>query len=238
MRPRALLLPALGAAAIAACSSTGTGGFAGGGADASAGIDGGDTTDAMFPTPSDASLFDGCATGTAHATKDPIYLLMVLDGSGSMVTDEKWAAVVPALDLFIDDLHMQQDLSFGLGLTIFSDTNDATMGMGPYPNMDVPVAFVDDAQAARLHARLDNTRPNGDTPTLAVIKGQSAALASYTPAAPLLAGGKKALVLMTDGVPYPDSATQQPLCVQATANAYAIPAPNGPITTLAVGIGY
>ena len=240
MVPRALASSlCIAAIAIGACSSTknANNGFGDAGPDATA-ADGG-TFDGDFPMPRDASLFEaGCAIGTAHAIKDPIYVLIVLDGSGSMAMDAKWNAIVPALDLFIDDLRMKKDTSFGLGLTIFSDANDATMGTGPYPNIDVPVAIVDDAQAGLLRQRIDATRPKGDTPTLAVLKGQIAALASFTPSLPLRPGGKKALVLMTDGVPYPDPTTQKPLCVQAVKDAFALAAPQGPITTLAVGIGY
>lgn len=241
MGSRALALSScIAAIAIAACSSSknASNGFVDAGGDATSGVDGG-ALDGNFPPPRDASLFEaGCATGTTRAIKDPIYVLMVLDGSGSMANDSKWKAIVPALDLFIDELANRSDTSFGLGLTIFSDVNDATMGLGPYPKMDVPIAVVDSGQALRLHQRLDTTAPRQQTPTLAVLKGQNAALASFAPSLPLRPGGKKALVLMTDGVPNPDPNTQKPLCVQAVADAYALAAPEGPITTLAVGIGY
>lgn len=227
------------AIALAACgNATGGVGFGDGGADASAGSDA-PGIDAVFPTPVDASLFEaGCAIGTARATKDPIYLLMVLDGSGSMAMDQKWHAVVPALGLFIDDIAMQKDPSFGIGLTIFSDESDPTQGKGPYPNVDVPIAFVDAAQAARLRARLGQARPKYDTPTVAVLQGQYGALASYAPSSSLLPGGKKVLVFLTDGVPFPDDGTQKAKSVQTTADAFARTAPSGPMTTLAVGVGY
>ncbi len=228
------------AIAIAACSSgkNANDGFGDAGIDATAGGDSG-VADALFPGPRDASLFEaGCAIGTARAIKDPIYVLMVLDGSGSMLNDSKWNAVVPALDLFIDDLATRTDTSFGLGLTIFSDKNDPTMGAGPYPSIDVPIAVVDFAQALRLHQRVDGTKPYAETPTLAVLTGQNAALAAFAPSLPLRPGGKKALVLMTDGVPNPNPDVQKPQCVQAVKDAFALASPQGPITTLAVGIGH
>jgi len=225
-------------AAVAACSARHDPSAIFGDAGPDGTVDGG-TIDADFMQPGDASIFEaGCAKGTATARKDPIYLLIVLDGSGSMGQDAKWQAVVPALDLFVEDLLMHKDPTFGVGLTIFSDTNDRTGGAGPYPNMDVPIAFVDATQAAKLHGRIDAARPKGDTPTLAVLQGQYAALASYAPSAPLVGGGKKALVFMTDGVPYPDPGTQQAASIRAVSGAYAMSAPSGPITTLAVGIGY
>ena len=186
-----------------------------------------------------ASILDsGCATATMPVRRDPIYMLMVLDGSGSMKEDQKWAAIVPALEGFVDDLMSQVDTSFGLGLTIFSDTNDSTNGTGPYSTIDVPIAFVDGAHAAALHARLDNAAPKAQTPTLAVLAGQYPLLEAFTPSAPLLPSGKKVLVLMTDGVPYPDQATQQPQCIQAAKDELAKTAPAGPLMTFAVGIGH
>ena len=230
------------ASGVAACSAIGDGPGASGflpldaapPAIDSAGIDvslGGGT---------DAGLFDGgCATGTARAVHDPIYMLFVVDGSGSMNQDQKWAAFVPALDLLIDDLLSKKDTSFAVGLTIFSDTNDTTLGKGPYPTNDVPVAYVDATQAAKLHARLDNAHPRYETPTLAVLQGQYPALESFVPTAPLVTGGKRVVAFVTDGVPYPDpNDTQKPLVVKLVGDEFAKAAPAGPITTVSVGVGY
>jgi hypothetical protein len=72
-----------------------------------------------------------------------------------------------------------------------------------------------------------------------VLTGQYPILEGFTPVAPLLAGGKKVLVLMTDGVPYPDpDNTAKDKCVQAVTGEYAKAAPAGPVLTFAVGIGY
>ena len=132
---------------VAACSAVGDGPGASGflPLDAAApAIDSGAGIDVNLGGSTDAGLFEGgCATGTAKAIHDPIYMLFVVDGSGSMNQDQKWAAFVPALDLLIDDLLFKKDTSFAVGLTIFSDTNDTTLGKGPYPSIDVPVAYVD-----------------------------------------------------------------------------------------------
>ena len=204
-------------------------------------IDRGPVPDVQSPlgTPDDAGdILSGCATATAKVDRQPIYMLILLDGSGSMNDESKWAAVVPALDYFIDDLNAQGDPSFGVGLTIFSDVNDATNGAGPYPNIDVPIAFMDDAQAKALHARLDGTSPKGPTPTLAVLNGQYPRVEAFTPSAPLLPNGKKVVVLMTDGVPYPDPDVQNGPCIRAAKDEFARTSPAGPITTFAVGIGH
>jgi hypothetical protein len=231
-----------GVAIVAAAGCASTGGATGGVApEADAAIDApSDAGDASLGTLDDASsiLDSGCATATAQVERDPIYMLVVLDGSGSMAEDGKWAAVVPALEAFIDDLESLKDVSFGVGLTVFSDSNDATGGVGPYTKVDVPIAFVDAAQAQKLHARLDGAEPKAQTPTLAVLEGQYPLVEQFTPGAPLLPGGKKVLVLMTDGVPYPDTGTQQPACIQAATDELAKAAPAGPVTTFAVGIGY
>jgi hypothetical protein len=229
--------------ALSACSEAGSGPNASGFPPLDAAIpatDGGAGVDVDLGRPGDASLFEGgCATGTARAIHDPIYMLFVVDGSGSMNADSKWAALVPALDLLIDDLLLQKDTSFAIGLTIFSDTNDVTLGKGPYATVDVPVAYVDSVQAAKLHARLDNAKPRYDTPTLAVLNGQFPVIESFVPAPPLVPGGKRVVAFMTDGVPYPDpNDTQKPLVVKLVGDEFAKVAPAGPITTVAVGIGY
>src|SRR5207249_1047137 len=123
------------------------------------------------------------------------------------------------------------------GLTIFSDLADATKGTGPYPTIDVPIAFVDATQASALHHRLDLASPKGPTPTLAVLRGQYPAVESFVASPPLLPDGKKVVVLMTDGVPYPNSDEKGP-CVQAAKDELAKGSPAGPITTFAVGIGH
>jgi len=222
-----------------------------GGSDASTGqnntIDAAFGSDVLLPSNEGGStmLDAGCATATASVTRQPVYMLIVLDGSGSMQMENKWSAVVPALDAFFDDLLNNPDPSFGVGLTIFSDKNDPQCGggnfgncVGPYPTMNVAIADVSSTQAAALHARLDNTSPQGDTPTVAVLQGQYAALDAYTPVSPLPAGGQKVLVLMTDGVPNdanndPQSQLQQECITQATQQFAMTP----PVITFAVGIG-
>jgi hypothetical protein len=181
----------------------------------------------------DGSILAGCATATAPIERDPIYMLMVLDGSSSMKDDYKWAAIVPALEGFFDNLAARQDTSFGLGLTVFSDTQDPTAGKGPYDTMDVPIGFVDTLQVERLKGRLDIAHPFGDTPTYAVLSGQYPLLEQYKPTPPLLtANARKVLVLMTDGVPYPNTDTQKPQVIQAAKDEFG-----KSVTTFAVGIG-
>jgi hypothetical protein len=213
------------AALTPACGSSGAGSFfdkdsgkGGGpgdnGGDDSGSIQGDDDgghfdLDGGTPPP---ALDGGCATATAAASRSPVYMLLVLDGSGSMNGDNKWTAAKDALDNVFDQIKTENDNSFGVGLNIFSDKNDATCGgptagntCGPYPLAnDVGIAFVDGAQNTKLKGRVDGTGPSGGTPTYAALSGGWGELEKFTPAAPLQAGGKKVLVIMTDGVPTND----------------------------------
>jgi hypothetical protein len=174
----------------------------------------------------------GCATATARAARQPVYMLIALDGSGSMDQENKWVAVVPALDAFFDDLKAKGDTTMGVGLTVFSDERDKTKGQGPYPKMDVPIQVVDAAQATALHGRIDTSGPKSVTPTLAVLQGQYPLLESFQPSGALAPGGKRVLVLMTDGNPFPHTQQQQPACISLAQAETA----KG-ILTFAVGIG-
>jgi hypothetical protein len=245
---------------IAACGGGGTdSGFGSDGTpDAGGGPPSGDGGGTFFPSgdgggstfgdgsapPPPAPLDGGCATATATATRQPVYMLFVLDGSGSMREDNKWTAVVPALDAIFDDIQAQNDRSLGVGLIGFSDSNDGscTGGLfntctGPYPSKtDVPIAFVDKAQHDKLRARIDAAMPSGGTPTQAALTGGFGALEPFVATGALQPGGKKVLVLMTDGVPS-GGATEQNACIAAAKTELALPSPKGPITTFAVGIG-
>ena len=154
----------------------------------------------------DQLLKMGCASASAQADKVPAYLHFVLDGSGSMRQNGKWQAVVPALDAIFADLQKRADPALGAGLTVFADQLDRTISdnwAGPYDKMDVPVGFVDDARLAAVRARL-RTSPYLGTPTYEVLSGQYALLRKFSPASPLLPGGRRVLVFMTDGVPDTD----------------------------------
>jgi hypothetical protein len=202
-------------------SGGGGGGFGGGGGATDAG--GGDLLDAA------------CATATAAASKQPVYMLIVLDGSGSMGQENKWTAVVPALDKIFDDIQASNDPSFGIGLNVFSDKNDKTQGNGPYPGSnDVKIAFVDATQDSALHGRIDTSGPKSSTPTEAALQGGYSELESFTPSGMLQPNGKKVLVLMTDGVPTDsDTPTDSALVAGELSKA----APQGPIETFVVGVG-
>lgn len=184
-----------------------------------------------------------CATAEATASRTPVYMLIVVDGSGSMDNSPqendplkagskrgvKWLAVRGALHAFWDGLVTKPDNSLGVGLYLFSSntTKSATA-------IDVGIKAVDAAQAAALEGRVDpNVAPNGGTPLKEAFEGQLPLLQSFTPTAPLVSGGKLVMVLMTDGVPNGGTSDQNTLVADATAAFAGTPK----VTTFAVGVG-
>jgi hypothetical protein len=195
--------------------------------------------------PAGPSLGDaGCATATAVAKRQPTYLLFVLDGSGSMKQQNKWTAVVPALEDIFGEMETAADTGVAAGLVVFSDTNDSTMGSGPYPgSADVSIAFVSAAQQMALDNRLSGM-PMNSTPTESALTGGYGELEGFQVQAPLQSGGKKVLVLITDGVPtdgcmstpgITDYATNP--CIELAGQKLAESAPKGPIETFVIGVG-
>jgi len=179
-----------------------------------------------------------------QAKRQPVYLEFVLDSSGSMKQQNKWAAVVPALNTIFTQMQTAADPGVGAGMIVFSDSNDPTMGAGPYPSsVDVPIAFVDATQQAALAKRISGN-PNNSTPTHAALMGGYSVLEGFQPKAPLLSGGKKVLVLLTDGVPTDDCMTLAGLasyssnaCIMEASQELMLAAPKGPIETFVIGVG-
>jgi hypothetical protein len=237
-------------------SGFGTSGDDGGGSFSGGGDDGGGlalgdggsfgspfSLDAAVPTGS-AVGDAGCATAMSQAHGAPVYLLFVLDGSGSMKQQNKWTAVVPALTDIFSQMASTADTGVGAGLIVFSDTMDSTAGAGPYPaSADVPVAYVSAAQNSALAARLSG-QPASGTPTQTAMTGGYTELENLAPKAPLPTGGKKVLVLITDGAPTDgcsilssvNSYTSNP-CVTMATQKLMEAGPKGPIETFVIGVG-
>jgi uncharacterized protein YegL len=195
-------------------------------------------------------LTNTCATASAEAKRLPVYMQLVIDGSGSMdgvnssgsgfvageretdpqmparQTGKKWIAVRDALAAFSDDLAAKNDPSFAVGLFLFSSTSAKSA-----TSVDVPIKFVDAAQSAAMKARLaPPIFASGGTPLCATVDGQLAVLKAFAPTAPVQAGGKYVLVAMTDGIP-----TDTKTACLASVTAAKTGAP--PVATFAVGVG-
>ncbi len=218
-------------------SSSSSGGGSSGGSSGGIFGDGGSSSSSGSP-----SLDAGCATATAAATKTPVYMVFILDGSGSMSQDNKWPAATAALKAIFADMQTKADPGVGVGLIVFSDTLDKTHANGPYPSAaDVPINFVGAAQDSALNNRLGG-QPGSDTPTGTALKGGYGELESYTATTPLPPGGEKVLVLITDGVPTDNCAQNggsytSNACVVEAAAELTKAAPAGPILTFVVGTG-
>ncbi len=181
----------------------------------------------------------GCATATVQAKRQPAYLMFVQDGSDSMNQDNKWTALVPALGSIFGQMQAAADPGIAVGLILFPGEGS------PYPgSMDVPLAFVSPAQATALNGRLAAGLSLG-TPTHAALMGGYSELEAFQPKAPLEPGGKKIVVLITDGVPTDDCANllgvggyTNNACVElAAAKLAETSAQGGPIETFVIGVG-
>ena len=162
------------------------------------------SSDASAPS-SGLSPDSGCAATLPppRATRAPVYMLFVVDGSGSMGQQNKWTAVTSALGSIFSS--MENDPSIGVGLIVFADSMDQTLntGPGPYPGARDrrPDRLRDHgagrgAPSAHLgHADVEHAD------VLTPCRWGYGELGSFTPAAPLDPGGSKVLVLITDGVP-------------------------------------
>jgi hypothetical protein len=200
-----------------------------------------DPTDPDASTPDDGGL-KGCATAEADAKTTPVYMDIVLDGSGSMnnapreadplappqTTGKKWLAVRGALNSFFNDLGAASptDNTFGVGMFVFSSS-------GGKPTSEIRAVNL--AQAASLNAQiLPPSFPSLGTPLCTSMATQIAVLSTFVPAPPLEPGGKRVLLVITDGVPDGGTLNSQAACKTNAVNALA---GNPSITTFVVGVG-
>ncbi|MBK6692404.1 MAG: VWA domain-containing protein [Myxococcales bacterium] len=240
----ATALLAAGAAVVPACSSANRTGPGNGNGQPDATAEAGDPgifEDAGNTTKKDAfNIFEAaCATASAATSTDPVVLEFVLDGSGSMDSDNKWTAAVQALNAVFDDILAKNDPNVVVGMIVYEDQNDTTNGSGPYPGSnDVYPQVVTASHHKKLVDRINLTNASGGTPTFLALSGGYSVLLNYKevpPAAPADLS-RKVVILMSDGVPNGGS-TEQAQCVTAAKDSLSIPAPKGPIKTFSVGIG-
>lgn len=241
--PLAVLAAGLVAIACSGSDPSGFGPAGGGGGGSTA--DAGDSTGGggIIVTPSgeeDAGPLKadaGCAGVKSEGKRSPVYMLIVLDGSGSML-GTKWTATAQAMRAFFQQVQASNDPSFGLGLTVFEDTKSGQFGGNNA--IQVPIRFVDAAQGTALANRM-NTTPQGLTPSLATLTAAYNNVASYAPTAPLQSGGKKVIVFISDGEPTPSggrTSAQEKTAVEDLVRRQANLTPaEFVLTTFSVGVG-
>jgi len=210
------------------------------------------TGDGGAGTVTDAGDTSQCATGSAVAARLPVYLQFVLDGSGSMNGPGSWTAATGALKDIFTEMKTAADKGVGAGLIVFMDENDPNLNTGTDPvypsSADVPVDFVSDAQLGKLIARTappDQGKSN--TPTGLALTGAYASLTQFKATPSLTAGGKKVVVLITDGAPTdhtckvenkgPTEDYTQNGCVKMAATEFAAPQGAEGIETFVIGVG-
>jgi uncharacterized protein YegL len=200
--------------------------------------------DAAVPPPKDAAVgedasmplpdvfvppVEACTGGEGQAAKSSTVFYFVVDGSGSMNCTGgepacKRTAQEQALRAIFNQYKAAADPTLGVGMLYFGPD-------GTYPMADdVPIAFVDDAQLAKLLARV-NAFPDGLTPTFEAMTGAFGVLDGYVGKPPLTATASKVIVLMTDGEPNDKQTELLNLVAQYSGR------PKDPIPTYAVGIG-
>lgn len=134
-----------------------------------------------------------CATQSATAEARPVYLVFQYDKSGSMGNDGKWNACKAATKAFFSS---PESAGIKASITFFPSNNNSFCSDGEYRN---PAVSMTALPSTTFGTALDNTSPNGGTPTQAALKG------AIDYAQKVAAGegkdGKVAIVLVTDGVP-------------------------------------
>jgi hypothetical protein len=180
-----------------------------------------------------------CATVTAEATLEPVFLAFAFDVSGSMGKGDypwhdaslKWEPVVAATRAFFEDA-----ASTGLSgsLTAFPIDADEDERCDP-ESYDEPDVAMTELPSSVFGEALDAIREEdwrGGTPTLAVVEGVLAYLEDYRADHP----GHYAFVLVTDGHPQDcdddsiESVENAVASVAAEIQTYVIGVKNPPLT--------
>lgn len=150
------------------------------------------------------------------------------------LTGKKWIAIRGALLAFFDAAKAKADPRFGLGMYLFGSEVQKPAGA-----WDVQPAFVDDAQLAKLKARISpNVFPTSSgTPLKGSINGQAPLLRAFVPASPLEPNGKRVLVVVTDGAATDCEGNSEPECPDIVNAVTTLKNGTPSITTFVIGVG-
>jgi hypothetical protein len=207
--------------AVVACGGDGGSQFGNGGNGDSTGYSGGSANNPgniNLGNPG-GGVNDKCAESTAKAQLVPVYLVFMIDRSGSMSQDSKWPTITQGLEAFFAD-----PASAGLyaSLAFFKQNNECD------PNAYAAPALAMTALPSNaFSAAIGNYSPNGGTPTVPAIQG--AILYAQTQV-PLHPGSKVAIVLATDGIPNDCNSTVAGVAAASATVASTIP-------TYVIGVG-
>jgi hypothetical protein len=200
----------------------------------SGGTSGGTGVGAVKPV----SATDACANSTAGVDAPPIYLVFMVDKSGSMGGAElsvKWTPAVAALKSFFAD---PSSANIHASLAFFKQNDECNVAA--YATPAVAMTALPDTTA--FGTVLDANSPSGGTPTLPAEKG--AVQYAQSVAATLKPGEKVAIVLVTDGDPNdcnstPANVAAAAASVAATIKTYVVGVGNGAanLDTIATGGG-
>jgi uncharacterized protein YegL len=170
------------------------------------------------------SATDACANSSAGVDAPPIYLVFMVDKSGSMggaALSVKWTPAVAALKDFFKD---PSSANIHASLALFRQNNECSVAAYATP----AVAMTALPDTASFAAVLDANSPGGGTPTLPAEQG--AVQYAQSVAATLKPGEKIAIVLVTDGDPNDCNSTSANVAAAAATVAATI-------KTYVIGVG-
>jgi uncharacterized protein YegL len=162
---------------------------------------------------------EACATHTASAEARPVYLVVTYDRSGSM-RGTRWTACKSAMRAFFESSTSQ---GMHASLSFFPQGNSCDVS-----NYAQPAVAMSPLPSATFGQQLDQTSPNGGTPTRPALEGAM----QYADAVAQGDGkdGKVVVVLVTDGAPND--------CSSSVNNVSAIAAnASSKYPTYVVGVG-
>jgi hypothetical protein len=160
-----------------------------------------------------------CAASTNKAELVPVYLVFMIDRSGSMAQNSKWPTIVSGLETFFAD---PASTGMNASIAFFKSANECDVNS--YAAPAVPMTAL---PSSAFKTTIDTYAPNGGTPTLPAIQGAIQYGQQQAQAHP---GSKVAVVLATDGIPN-DCNSTVPNVTQAAAQVAST------LPTYVIGVG-
>lgn len=159
-----------------------------------------------------------CAGTVKKAKLTPATLFLLVDRSGSLKDDGKWSKITSGIK---DFLKAPASSGLNVGLNLFPQPDAMSFDLcdfHEYQTLDVPIGTLP-MHASTLLEVIDNTVPQGQTPTHGALKGTLIEASAYKDAHP---DTDVAVVLSTDG--FPNACIENSIEViaelAATARAY------------------